>query len=567
MFDIVIRNGTIVDGSGLPRFRADVGIRGGMITKIGRIRERGMRELDAEGHIVTPGFIDGHTHYDAQVNWDKLFTSSCWQGVTSVVMGNCSFSLAPRRKGGEGYIIRDLERAEELSARAMTTGIKWNWETFPEYLDVLDSLPKVINCASNIGHSALRTWAMGPRAFEEEASEDDVDLMRSQVRDAIRSGAIGFSTTRTKNHRTSDDRPVASRLAAWSEVEQLVDVLSQEGSGIFELAVEDGMRVQDPATRAEVMGRMKALAVSSGVPMTFGLTLGTLWEQSIMEEFFNLVDETCEAGGRMFLQTHSKGLSHVNSFQTHMLFDELPYWSEVRSHPLETQGIMLRQPEVRKRLIEEARDAKYSYIASKGPQPADWEIINVYKGIPPYCTVAELARQRNVEPVEAIIDLALENDFKQFFIQFPHREDPADTLRVLKYPRSVMTFSDSGAHVGSIADSSLQTFFLAYWVRDMQKFTLEDGIRMITLTPARAWGFADRGLLREGMVADINVIDLEGLAPQEPEVAHDLPGGEWRLIQRCKGIKATIVGGQLAFEDGVHTGAVPGKLLRAGQAA
>jgi N-acyl-D-aspartate/D-glutamate deacylase len=245
MYDLVIRGGVVVDGSGGPRYRADVGVLHGRISRIGIIREKGREEIDAEDHVVSPGFIDGHTHMDAQVAWDPLGTSSCWHGVTSVVMGNCGFTLAPARADERHLVVRNLERAEDISAEAMAEGITWTWETYPEYLDALDRLPKGINYAGYVGHSALRTWAMGERAFEEQATPDDMAEMARQLRDALRAGAVGFTTSRTMNHLTADNRPVASRLASWGEVVALVEVMADAGGGIFEIANEDVRRADE----------------------------------------------------------------------------------------------------------------------------------------------------------------------------------------------------------------------------------------------------------------------------------------------------------------------------------
>src|SRR4051794_9115370 len=268
--DLVIRGGTVVDGSGFGAYRADVAIDGDRIAAIGRIAERGRRQIDAQGHAVTPGFIDGHTHMDAQVFWDASGANSCWHGVTSAVMGNCGFTLAPVRRDERALVVRNLERAEDIDPTALAMGIEWSFETFPEYLDAVDRLPKGINFAANIGHSALRTWAMGERAFTESASEDDLALMRDQLEAALRAGAIGLSTSRSEHHETSDGRPVASRLATWNEVVQLVGVMGALGSGIFEGA-DGAMSATDPSAREESLGRMLDLAATSGVPMTFGL--------------------------------------------------------------------------------------------------------------------------------------------------------------------------------------------------------------------------------------------------------------------------------------------------------
>ncbi|HVJ98103.1 MAG TPA: amidohydrolase family protein, partial [Acidimicrobiia bacterium] len=268
-YDLVIRNGTVVDGSGLGSYRADVGIVGDRIAFVGRIRERGLRELDADGHVVTPGFVDGHTHLDAQVFWDATGSSSCFQGVTTAVMGNCGFTLAPVRSEERALVVRNLERAEDIDPVALAEGIEWTFETFPEYLDAVDGLAKGINFAANVGHSALRTWAMGERAFTEKANDDDLYLMRGQLEESIRAGAIGFTTSRSQHHETSDNRPVASRLAAWDEVVQLVNVMGDLGAGIFEGA-DAGMSSPDPELRARSRQRMTDLSVSCGVPLTFG---------------------------------------------------------------------------------------------------------------------------------------------------------------------------------------------------------------------------------------------------------------------------------------------------------
>src|SRR4051795_10035279 len=264
-YDVVIRNGRVVDGSGFGSYRADVGIADGVIARVGRIRERGTQEIDAEGHVVTPGFIDGHTHLDAQIFWDPHGANSCWHGVTTAVMGNCGFTLAPVRDDARALVVRNLERAEDIDPTALAS-LEWSWETFPEYLDAVDRLPKAINYAANVGHCALRTWAMGERAFDEEATPDDLDRMKRQLEVALRAGAIGLTTSRSEHHETSDNRPVASRLASWDEVRSLVSVLSEEGAGIFEGA-DGGMSATDLDERELSLRRMRELAAETQVPM------------------------------------------------------------------------------------------------------------------------------------------------------------------------------------------------------------------------------------------------------------------------------------------------------------
>jgi N-acyl-D-amino-acid deacylase len=559
-YDLVIRNGTVVDGSGFGSFRGDVGITGRRITAVGRIDERGAREIDASGHVVTPGFIDGHTHMDAQVFWDASGANSCWHGVTSAVMGNCGFTLAPVRDNARSLVVRNLERAEDMDPAALAAGIDWDFETFPQYLDAVDRLPKGINFAANIGHSALRTWAMGERAFEEEATEDDLALMKRQLAESIAAGAIGFSTSRSEHHETSDDRPVASRLASWDEVVQLVGVMGTMGRGIFEGA-DAGMSSPDRELRAAALGRMQELGATTKVPMTFGMvaTRGA-------GQLLDFLDEAAVAGARMFVQTHCRGISVLLSLKTKLPFDLLPAWAELRTKPIEEQLHILGHPELRGPFVEAAVHATYEKWSGVGAQarPPDFEGIRVYEqGLPPNPSVADVARQRGVHPAEAMIDLCVASHGDQLFIQ-PSRypQDETVLLRALRHPRAVMTFSDSGAHMSQIADSSIHTHLLGYWVRDRREFTLEEAVRMITLAPAVAWGFNDRGLLRAGMTADVNVFDPNTVGPAVPSLIGDLPAGGMRLEQRSVGFLATVVGGQVTIEKGQRTDMTPGQLIR-----
>ena len=311
-YDLVIRDGTVVDGSGMPRYRADVGIKDGRIATIGRLKGVAASEtLDAEGHVVSPGFVDGHTHMDAQVFWDPIGTSSCFHGVTSVVMGNCGFTLAPCRKHEADLVFRNLERAEDISREAMLAGIKWQWETFPEFLDVLDRLPKGINYAGYIGHSALRTWVMGERAFSEQARADELAAMVRHVQDSLRAGAIGFSTSRSVNHQTADDRPVASRVASWEEFAAIVHGMGEIGAGIIELAGEPTGAQRERA--AKYFTALKGLSIDTGRPITFGM-FGTRAAPGAWRPCFDIVEQAAREGGRMFVQVHSRALNVLLSF-------------------------------------------------------------------------------------------------------------------------------------------------------------------------------------------------------------------------------------------------------------
>jgi N-acyl-D-aspartate/D-glutamate deacylase len=379
----------------------------------------------------------------------------------------------------------------------------------------------------------------------------------------LAAGAIGLTTSRSEHHETSDDRPVASRLAAWSEVCELVGVMADAGAGILEGGSEHVLS-PDPEQRELARARMRELAAETGVTMTMGIIATNPGGY----EMLDLIDSVAAVGGRMIGQSHCRGINVLLSFATRLPFDLLPEWHDVRALPDDEQLRVLRDPSVRERLVKAGMEGDYSRWRGIGamPRKPDFDGIRVYEhGLPPNPTINEVAAVRGVTPVEAMIDLALETDLAQLFIQpslYP--QDPDVLLAVMRHPRTVMTFSDSGAHLSQIADSSIHTHLLGYWVRDQQEFTLEEAVRMLTLAPAVAWGFTDRGLLREGMVADVNVFDPDRVGPAVPEIVRDLPRGGKRLSQRSEGFKATVVAGEVTIRDGEATGARPGRLVRAG---
>ena len=558
-FDLAIRNGTVVDGSGMPRYHADVGVKDGVIARIGRITSPADRVIDAEGHVVAPGFVDGHTHMDAQAFWDPLGSCSCYHGVTTVVMGNCGFTLAPCRESETDYVFRNLERAEDISREAMLAGVDWSWESYPEYLDAVEAAPKAINYAGYVGHSALRTYVMGERAFDAAATEDEQARMVRLVQESVRAGAIGFSTSRSPSHRTSDDRPVASRAAPFDEVRAIVRGMGDIGAGIFQLAMERG---EDDYMEG-VYRSLAGLSIETGRPVTFG-SLSRRERPGQWRRFYDIVAEGNRAGARIFPQVHSRELNTILSFRTNMPFDSREVWRDVRARPLAAQKAALADPETRAKLVaaaERPHDGPEAIGAEA--RPPEWDIFYVMDRVArPHRAMAEIARARGVAPVEAMIDLALEHDLELFFRQPIANEDQDAALALMKHPDSVVTFSDSGAHVSQIMDSSLQTHLLSHWVRQEEAFSLEEAVRLVTYDTATRWGFHDRGLLREGMAADIVVFDPDTVAPRMPEVADDLPAGARRLLQKADGIAAAVVGGEVALRGGEPTGALPGRLLR-----
>jgi N-acyl-D-amino-acid deacylase len=564
MYDLIVKGGTVVDGSGLPGFRADVGIEKGIVTKIGDLKgERAKETLDAEGHIVAPGFIDGHTHMDAQIFWDPVGANSCWYGVTSVVMGNCGFTLAPCAAKDKSLVYSNLEMAEEISRPAMDAGIPWSWETFPEYMDAVEKTPKGLNYATYVGHSALRTYVMGQRAFTDKANADDLKGLTDQMRIAIKAGAVGLSTSRGGNHRTAEGKPVASRIGDWSEIEAMCQVMSDLGAGVYETA--RGITGLTPEVRATELAQLRDLAIKTKVPLTYGSIFYTRKVQNVWREQFAAIDEVVAAGGKIMLQARPNWNGSLRSFLTETAFDRYPIWSEFRKLPLEEQKKGLRNPELRRRLVDSVKSTQRSNDPSLPNfllRDNEWEwVFPQDKILPPHRSIAQIAKERGIDPVEAFIDVALEHDLEIFFESPSNSEDPDYLLAVLRHPNSVPTFSDSGAHVTSSLNP-IHPYLLGYWVRERQALTVEFAVRKMTFDLATFWGLKDRGLVREGLPADLCIFDLKTIQPQLPTLVHDIPTGAPRLSQKSDGIKATVVNGQILIRDNQHTGALPGKLLR-----
>ncbi len=564
--DLLIRNATVVDGSGAPRYRSDVGVCNGRIVELGRIRASAQRTIKADGLILAPGFIDGHTHMDAQVAWDPIGSCSCWHGVTSVIMGNCGFALAPCKPQDREWFARCLEAVEDIPTEAMMTGIDWTWETFPDYLANVERLPKGLNYGMYLGHSALRMYVMGERALETRATADDLHRMRDIVQQALRAGAMGFSSSIATTHVTPSGSPVASRIADWAEIEYLVGAMAEFNAGIFQI----GPDISGGVAHRACLERLKQLAIESGRPVMFG-TLSTRqgieplpWQSQVAA-----IDATVAEGGRMFGQTTTRPIIAVFSLKSYLPFDGLPAWRTVRSLPLEVQQQRFADPEVRRQLVAAEAEMKPRDNSLQGggaattdPRKPDYRNFYALRGVDlDDPTVDELAQTSSKHPVEVMLDLMRDNE-DQLFVQLLVNESPDDVLGMLQHPRTLATFSDSGAHVCQEMGSSLQTHLLSYWVRDKQVFTLEEAIRMLTFDNASAWELPDRGLIRTGYAADLVLFDEARVKPRLPTVERDLPGGARRLVQKAEGIAATIVNGVVAIEDGESTGQYAGQVLK-----
>ena len=571
MLDLVIRGGTVVDGSGAKRYRADVGVSGRRIATLGRVSEPARRIIEADGLIVAPGFIDGHTHLDAQVMWDPLGTCSCYHGVTSVVMSNCGFTLAPCKPQDREWYASCLSYVEDIPGAAMAAGIDWTWETFPQYLAAVERRPKALNYAMYVGHSALRMYVMGRRALTDQASADDIRAMTRLIDEALRAGALGVSTSRTHTHLTPEGTPVASRLAGWDEIDAIFAAMAEAGTGIFQV----GQELLTHKANIAFLQHMRDLALRYKRTVMFGLVGTRQGDDPVSwQTQAKVIKDVNDAGGRMFGQGTTRSINAIFSLKSYLPFDVLPEWKDVRARPLEEQARLLRDPARRRQLVAaesrmKPKDNKLQGggAATTDPRKPDYGNLFVLKGVDwDDPTVEEIARARGTHPVETIIDLSLEN-LDQVYVQPVVNERPEDVLGMLTHDFTLATFSDSGAHQAQEMGSSLQTHFLHYWVNRRGAFTLEQAVRKMTHDNAEAFEIKDRGLVREGYYADLVLFEADRVRPQLPRIANDLPGGGRRLVQKAEGIRATIVNGAVTLENGESTGEFTGQVLKGRLAA
>jgi N-acyl-D-amino-acid deacylase len=553
MLDVLIRGGMVFDGLGSEPLAADVAINDGIVVEIGHVTGGARRTIDASDRFVAPGFIDGHTHLDAQIFWDPYAGSLAAHGVTSAVMGNCGFSLAPGTREQADLIIASIERAEDMSREAIERGVPWRWTTFAEYMDAVDALPKALNVAAQCGHSALRASVMGERAFTDRATDEEIRRMRRAVQEALSAGAMGFSTSRSRAHLTKAGDPVASRVASWDEVSAIVTGMGEVGAGLFQLAPE---RPADPGAMADYQARLRRLAVASGRPVTF--MVGGQQEQ------LDAVDGVVSGGGTAIGQVHVRGFENVFGFRTTLPFDRLPLWKSVRSAPLDEQRERLLDPRLRARLVAEAESGDYGEaVGAEVRAPQFDQIMIIDASRPAESTVADVARSLGVSPVDVMIELSLDSRFEQLFRQPISQTSSEFILAGLRHPNTVVAASDSGAHISQILDSNIPTYFLSQWVRGEGAFTWAEAIGMLTGVPARVWGLERRGVLKAGAFADVVVFDPAEVGCAAPAVLNDLPDGGPRLAQSATGIDATLVNGQPVTSGGQRTGATPGVFLRA----
>jgi N-acyl-D-aspartate/D-glutamate deacylase len=555
--DLVIRGGTIVDGTGRAGFVGDVAI--DRIVEVGEVTGRGDLTIDAAGAFVTPGFVDIHTHLDAQLAWDPDATSSCWHGVTSVVLGNCGVTFAPVRAGQEPWLAALMESVEDIPAASILEGLAWDWETYGDYLRAVDRMPKGLNVGGMVGHCALRHYAMGERGLDDTpATDDDIAQMTALVDEAMGAGALGFSTSRTLLHRVPDGRAVPGTWADERELLAIADVLGKHKKGVYEVAPRfERAGPNNEGTRSEIHW-MAEVNRRTHRPVTFGLAQSNAGPE-LFRTILRLVDEEAETGGELRPQTTARGIGLLFGLQHRTFFDRAPGWAALQSLSLDERLAVLENPERRTELVRSA-EANTPALEWAGVYVLTRDAVD-YSGDPESSLAAHA--ERNGESIaEAFVRISIETRGRALF-NYPFLNQRMDAVEeMLDHPRMAIGLGDSGAHVGLIMDASLPTWFLLHWVRDRQKYTIEDAIRRMTSDTAALFGIADRGELRPGAFADINVIDLDGLALELPELVHDFPTGAGRYVQRSRGYAQTIVNGKVFVENGTPTGTHVGRTLR-----
>ena len=570
-FDLVVRGGLVVDGTGADPVAADVAVRDGVITAVGRVTGRGAEELDAAGCFVTPGFVDVHTHYDGQVTWEHTLAPSSGHGATTVVMGNCGVGFAPLRPEQHELAIKLMEGVEDIPDVVMSAGVPFNWESFPQYLDALGARGADIDFAAQLPHSPLRVYVMGERGAElEPPTEDDLAAMRKLTAEAMHAGAVGVSTSRTFAHRFKDGRPAPSVNTEDEEVLTLADGLRDAGTGVFQLVPDS---FQSPEVQLDLLRR---IARRSGRPVSFTFTQ-TPRQPGAWRTLLAGLEDAKREGLNIRGQVLPRPVAGLLGLELSLHpFALNPSFRPLESLPLADKVRELRKPEVRRRLLAESPTDPHDffrYVVSEHEQlfvlgdPPNYHPA-------PSDSIAARARAAGMDPLELIYDTLLERDGHEVLYRpmgnYEGERYESVGRNMLHTDRTVIGLGDGGAHYSMICDAAYTTYFLTYWVRDAtpdKRVELPDAVRMLTREPAELVGFGDRGIVGAGYKADLNVIDLERLHLYAPQPAWDLPAGGRRLRQRADGYRATVVSGAVTYRDGEATGALPGRLVRGAQAA
>jgi N-acyl-D-amino-acid deacylase len=565
MHDIVIRHGEVVDGTGTPPARADVAIDGGRITEVGAVTGRGRREIDASGRIVTPGFVDIHTHLDAQLFWDSAASPSCYHGVTTVVLGNCGVTFAPVRPGEQRYLAGIMESVEDIPADTIMDGLDWRWETYGDYLRAVGGLQLGVNVGGMIGHSALRYYVMGPRSLDEApATADDIQAMADVLAEAVDAGALGFSTSRTFLHTAPDGTPVPGTFARPDELTAFARVLAGRGRGVIEVVPRIGER--DGAARENStaeMAWMEEVSRVSGRPLTFGITQSDrrpgLWAW-VMDE----VAAARERGADLWPQTAARGSAILYGLKSRTPYDALPGWAKLMATPWPDRLAALADEGLRRALAAEAEGPSTlsGPLAPKDPAKLYLLPPGVAKyDVRPENSLAAEAARRGTTPAGAFLEYLRQTDGQGLLYYPVLNQDIGAVAAMLTNKNVVIGLGDAGAHVALTMDAGQPTYVLSHWVRDEGLLDIGTAIRKLTSEGAELFGIPGRGLLALGAFADVNVIDLDGLRLYTPELVADFPLGASRYVQQADGYDCTLVNGQVLVEHGQLTDARAGHLI------
>lgn len=559
-YDLKITGGTIVDGSGKPGFAGDLGIKDGKVVALGKAEGAADTTIDAKGKVVSPGFVDVHTHYDAQILWDRMLSISPWHGVTTTVIGNCGFGVAPTKAIHRKLIMQTLEKVEGMSLEALEAGLgtSWPFETFPQYLDALEKRGSAINVAALFGHTPLRLYVMGEESTERAATADEIAAMKKLVREAMDAGAIGFGTSVSVSHNGYAGRPVPSRQATVEEMDALVSVMGELKRGLMQITIG-----RDFSTR-----HMAEVSRKYGVPVTWTALLSYLYGPGGHRKQLDLAAEQRKSGAMVIPQVSCRPLNFEFTFAEPFIFDVMKFMNELAVEDAKAPGTRRRayaDPAWREKLRSEVTPLFRNWwdrvVIAWAPSARELE----------EQPLAQAAARVDKDPVDLALDLALANDLQARFRMAVMNFDEKEVAELITDPNTIIALSDAGAHASQLCDACYSTYLLGHWVRERKTFTIEQAVHNLTQRPAEMFGITDRGLLAQGRPADVVVFDPRTVGPGPLKRVYDLPAGADRLVSEASGVDAVIVNGKLIRRDGKDAVAandkLPGRLLRHGRAA
>ena len=557
-FDLLVRNAQVIDGTGAPAFPGDVAVQGGKIAEVGKVTGGAKRVIDARGQVLAPGFIDIHTHLDAQLLWDPLASSSCWHGITTAVLGNCSFGIAPCRPKDRHYLLHTLERVEGMSLKALEAGVDWSWETYPQYMDRIGQRLGM-NIAALVGHSAVRQYVMGEAAAERAASADEITGMRSVMQEALDAGAYGMSFNFLPAHNGGDGRPIPCRLANVDEVLAMTSLMrgSKSGGRGGAIQVSDTIKGEDPLELCDRIGRASDCAVWWIPLLQFDSQPG-VWQRRLAQ-----TQAQVAAGSHARAMCTSRSVDIMFNMRNVHILDGMPAWKAMLVKPADQVMADMRDPAVRAALRRDFDDTSNVIHFSRR-----WDMVEVIEvrkeSLKPLEArkIADIAAEQGRDALDVFLDLCVEDGLQTDFLTVLANSDEAAAAEMLRHPDTLIGLSDAGAHAALECGYGFTTYLLGHWVRELKIMPLEQAVRKLTSQLADQLGLVDRGRIRPGLMADLVIFDPDTVNMQRPVPAFDFPGGAKRFVQRADGISHTIVNGEVFMEHGEHAGSYAGQLLR-----